>query len=149
MLNDPMTEQKTDTGLYRSIKCPHCERKIDLVIAVYRLPTFRKKTIGEIETHLSHAEFQRFKRLSSIEKIVFSIGKFHDVKGKWPSEKELSPFIGLKVQTISKYINKTGWISSTPQERGISGKFEEKKFCLNHEGKMKYSELTYKLFGYT
>lgn len=133
------------TGLYRRIVCPHCRRKIDLVIQVYMLPARKRKIMGEIENYLSTMELKRFKHFQTVEKITFSIGKFHEVKGKWPSEKELAQFCGLSVQTISKYSKQIEGVCSSSQERALNGKFLEKSFYLNEEGKLKYSQLVYKI----
>lgn len=79
---------------------------------------------------------------------MLGIGKFYEIYRKWPSEKELSDFIGLTKQTISKYINGTALIVSKTQERDLNGRFMEKELRLSDEGKAKYSKLIYKVIGY-
>ena len=144
-----MTSEANDTGLYKCIKCPNCGHTVSLTIMVYQLPSHKKKIKGLIENVLPYQEFKIFREFKTIEKIIFAIGKFYDSYGRWPSEKELSKFIGLTAPTISKYTAiHTALIASKPQERGINGLFENKSFCLTSEGKNKYSELTYQIQGY-
>jgi DNA-directed RNA polymerase subunit RPC12/RpoP len=137
-----------DVGLYRKIKCPNCGHTIDLMITVFQLPSRRKRIKGFIQDILTVQEYERFKELETSDKIVFGIGKFHETYGRTPSERELSKFIGLSVQSISKYVNNSKLLVNRRQKRGIDGRFDEKQLLLSDEGKSRYSELTYKLLGY-
>jgi len=102
-----------------------------------------------IESILSDEEYERYEQFETIDKIVVGLGKFPDTYQLFPSEKELSRFVGLTEQTVSKYVNRTTLIASKPQQKGPDGRFDEKRFHLTDEGKSRYGELTYLLIGYT
>ena len=144
-----MAEDMGNTGLYKNIKCPNCGHTVSLTIMVFQLPSHKKKIKGLIESILPNQEYKRFEELTTMEKIVFAIGRFYDNYKRWPSEIELRIFVGLTEQTISKYVNSATSITSEQQKKDSDGRFEKKKFYLTHEGKQKYSELTYKVVGYT
>lgn len=143
-----MIGDAADTGLYRRIRCPHCGRQMDIVVMIAQLPTHRKKGKGLIESALSYDEYVGFKELVTDDRILFASGKFFDTYRRYPSGKELSRFVGLEQQTVSKHLSRSMLIVSDPQKKDQDGRFEEKRFHLTDEGKLRYAELTYKLMDY-
>jgi hypothetical protein len=134
-------------GQYLSLRCPKCQYRLHMIIQFSILSDRRRRIIGQIQNYLSREEFSRLKILNMHEKLIFSIGLFYQKYGRWPCEKELGEFMGLSVQTVSKYINSVSGIVSKRQERGMDGKFEKKTFSLNEDGFQKFGELIYHIFG--
>jgi hypothetical protein len=137
----------TIQGQYISFRCPNCLNRLHIIVHLSILSERRRRIIGEIQNYLSREEFSRFKVLNMHEKLIFSIGLFYQKYGRWPCEKELGEFMGLSVQTISKYINSVSGIVSKRQERGMDGKFEKKTFSLNEDGFQRFGELVYHILG--
>lgn len=142
-----LENKEMEQGQYLSVKCPNCGHKLHIIIHFSTFTGRKLHFTGEIERCLSREEFSRFKNLDMYNKLIFSVGLFHQVYNKWPSEKELKKFIGLSVQTISKYINKVHGIIGKQQERGIDGKFESKVFSLNEKGQERFGELVYEILS--
>jgi len=140
-----LEDKEISQGQYLSVRCPRCEHRLHLIIQFSIFSDRRRRIIGQIENYLSREEFSRFKILNMHEKLIFSVGLFHQKYEKWPSEKELAEFMGLSAQTISKYINNVCGIVSKHQERGIDGKFEKKIFSLNEDGFQKFGKLVYSI----
>jgi hypothetical protein len=143
-----MVGNAADAGLYKRFRCHHCGREMDLVITVVQLASHRRTGKGLIEAMLSHEQYETFRKFATIDKMVTALGKFYDAYQRWPNESELSGFIGLTEQTVSKYVSRTSVIASEAQQKGQDGRFEEKRFYLTDEGKRRYAELTYELMGY-
>jgi hypothetical protein len=142
-----LENKEINQGQYISVRCPNCGHRLHIIIEFCIFPDRRRRIVGQIENYLSQKEFLHFKTLNMHDKLVFSVGLFHQKYGKWPCEKELEKFMGLSVQTISKYINKMYEITSKQQEREINGKFEKKIFSLNEDGSEKFGKLVYSIMS--
>ena len=139
---------KEKAGLYREVRCPNCGHKIPLIITIKELKYSRKSIRGYLESLLSREEYNEYKNLDTIDKIIFGIGKYIEYYGDYPSGTELSLFVGFTPQTIWKYTTKyKNLISSTSQQRMANGRFGEKCYYLTSEGQAKYGQITYRLFA--
>jgi len=141
MINDE------NSGLFRKIRCPNCGYPIRLIFVIYEVKGSKKEMRGLIQNFLSRRESEEYKKLPTIDKLIFGVGKYYELYGSYPSGRELSLFTGFTQQTIWKYVkNYRNLIESQKQTRTPDGRFGEKIYYLTPQGEKKYRRIACRFF---